>query len=234
MNLNKFAVGVIASLLIKRRLRRTSAHHRVGGPAEDGPDAARSHDDSVGRESANFHGSQIHGANAATDVAGIKDGGEKFPVLKFLHFAFGLVAPHLLVERVEELLTGGSAGESSAIVERASEATEIEQPLRGAVEGHAHAVEQIDDARRSIAHGLDRWLVPQEISTIDGVVKMLPGGIALALEVLGGVDPALSTDRVRALHRHDGEQFHLSAHLGNLDDRGESCQAAANHDDLWF
>ena len=59
----------------------------------------------------------------------------------------GLVAAHLLVERVEELLAGRRAGERGAVEERAAEAAEVEQALGRAVERHAHAVEHVDDAR---------------------------------------------------------------------------------------
>ena len=232
MHLNELAVGVIASLLIERRLRRTGADHRIRGPAEDGAVAAGGDDDGVGGEGANFHGAQIHGANAAADSVGIEHGGEKFPVLEFADLAFGLVAAHLLIERVEKLLAGGRAGEGGAVEERAAEAAEVEQSLRGAVERHAHAVEQIDDAGSGFAHGLDRRLVGQEVAAIDGVVEMLPGGIAFALQIFGGVDAALGADRVRALYRHDGEQVDVSAHLGDLDDGGKSRQAAADHYDF--
>ena len=62
--------------------------------------------------------------------------------------------------------------------------------------------------------------------------KCLPGGIAFALQVLGGVDATLRADRVRALYGDDREQVNLAAHLGDLDDGGEACQAAAHHDDF--
>ncbi len=153
-------------------------------------------------------------------------------MLELLHFAFGFVAAHLLIERVEQLLSGGGAGESGAVVERAAKAAEIEQAFGGAVEGDAHAVEQIDDPGRGLAHGFDGRLVRQKIATVNGVVKMLPGGVALALEVLGGVDAALGADGVRALDRHDGEQVDASAHFGDFDGSGESRQPAADHDDF--
>ncbi len=232
MNLDELAVGVIAALLIERRLRRSGADHRVGRLAEDRADAAGGNDDGVGREGADFHGAQIHGADAAADAVGIEHRGEKFPVLELRDLAFGLVAAHLLVERVEKLLAGGGAGEGGAVVERAAEAAEVEQAFRRAVEGHAHAVEQIDDAGRGFAHGLDRRLVGEEVAAVDGVVEVLPGGIAFALQILGGVDAALGADRVRALHRHDGEQVDVPAHLGDLDDGGKSGQPAADHDDF--
>src|SRR5882724_6192490 len=139
MNLNKLAVGVVASLLIKRRLSGTSADDGIRGPAENGAVAACGQDDSVGRKGADFHGPQVHGTDAAADVAGIEHGGKKFPVLELLHLAFRFVSSHLLVERVKQLLPGGGAGERGAVVERAAEAAKIEKSLRRAVKGHAHA-----------------------------------------------------------------------------------------------
>ena len=127
-------------------------------------------------------------------------------MLELADLAFGFVAAHLLVERVEKLLAGGGAGEGGAVEERAAEAAEVEQSFGRAIERHAHAVEQIDDAGSGFAHGLDRRLVGQEVAAVDGVVEMLPGGIAFALQILCGVDAALGADGVRALYRHDGEQ----------------------------
>src|SRR5262249_59596894 len=62
----------------------------------------------------------------------------------------GLPAAHLLVEGVEELLAGGGAGEGGAVEEGAAEAAEVEQALGRAVEGDAHAVEHVDDARGDV------------------------------------------------------------------------------------
>jgi L-aminopeptidase/D-esterase-like protein len=61
---------------------------------------------------------------------------------------------------------------------------------------------------------------------------MLPGGIAFTFEVLGGVNASLRAHRVRAFYRDDGKQINLAAHLCNLDDGGEACQAAAHYDDF--
>ena len=55
---------------------------------------------------------------------------QPLPVLVLGDLALGLVAAHLLVERVEQLLAGGGAGEGRAVVERAAEAAEVEQALR--------------------------------------------------------------------------------------------------------
>ena len=85
---------------------------------------------------------------------------------------------------------------------------------------------------RGLAHVLDRRLVGQKIAAVNRVVKMLPGRIAFALQVLGGVDAALRAHRVRALHRNNGEQIDVRAHLGDLDDSRESGQPAAYHDNF--
>ncbi len=169
--------------------------------------------------------------DAAAGALGVEDGGEKLPAFVLGDFAFGLVAADLLVERVEELLAGGGAGEGGAVVEGATEAAEVEQAFGGAVEGDAHAVEQIDDAGRGLAHGLDGRLVGEEVAAVDGVVEVLDGGVAFALEVLGGVDAALRADRVRALDGDDGEEVDVAAGFGDLDDGGQSGEASANHDD---
>src|SRR5713226_595109 len=232
VNLNKLAVRVIAALLIERGLRRSGAHNRVGGLAEDGANAARRNDNGVGREGADFHAAQVHRTDAAADALSVEHGGEKFPVLVLLHLSFGFVAADLLVERVEKLLAGGSSGECRAIVERAAEAAEIEQTFGRAIKGNAHAVEQIDDSGRGVTHGLDRRLVGEEVAPVNRVVEMLPGGIAFAFEVLGGVDATLRANRVRALYGNDREQINLTAHFGDLDDGGEDCQAAAYYYDF--
>jgi hypothetical protein len=140
-------------------------------------------------------------------------------------------AAYLLVERVQQLLAGGCAGEGGAVEERAAEAAEVQQALRRAVEGHAHAVEQVDDGRPLLTHLLHRRLVCEEVAAVDGVVEVGPGRVALALEVLGGVDAALRAHRVRALDRHDGEEVDGAAGLGDLDDGSEAGQASSYDDD---
>ena len=163
------------------------------------------------------HAAQIDGADAMADALVIDHGREEFPGFVLGDFAFGLVAAHLLVERVQQLLAGGGAGKRGAVVKRASEAAEVEQSFGGAVEGNTHAIEQVDDAGRGIAHGLYRWLVGEEVAAVDGVVEVLPGGVAFTLQVLGGVDAALGAHRVRPLDRDDGEEVNVTSHLGNLD-----------------
>ncbi len=86
-------------------------------------------------------------------------------------------------------------------------------------------------AGRGLAHGFDGGLVGEEVAAVDGVVEVLVGGVAFALQILGGVDAALGADRVGTLDRDDGKQVDGAAGFGDLDDRGEAGQASANHDD---
>src|SRR6266446_4836508 len=232
MNLNELAVRVVTALLIESRLRRSRAHHRVGGLAEDGANAAGCDDDGVGREGAHFHRSQIHRADAAANAVRVEHGRKKLPVLVLLYLAFGFVTADLLVESIEKLLAGGCSGERGAIIERASKAAKIEQTFGRAIEWNAHAVEKIDNAGSSVAHGFDRRLVGEEVASVDRVVEMLPGGIAFAFQVLGGVDASLRANRVRTLYGDDGKQINLAAHLGDLDNGGEACQTTAHYDDF--
>src|SRR5882762_11265994 len=81
---------------------------------------------------------------------------------------------------LEELLPGGGAGEGGAVVEGAAEAAEVEQPFGSAVEGHPHAVEEVDDGGRRVAHALHGRLLDEEIGAADGVVQVDVGVIAFA------------------------------------------------------
>ena len=152
-------------------------------------------------------------------------------MLVLLDLAFRFIAPHLFVQSIEKLLAGSGAGERCTVVERPAKTAEVEQPFGSAVEGHPHAVEQVNDARSGIAHRFHGGLVGEEIAAINRVVKVLPGRVAFALEVLGSIDATLRADRVRALYRHNRKQVHLPAHLGDLDNRGQARQSSAHHND---
>ena len=206
VDLDELAVGVVCALLEDGRLRGAGADDGVGAFAEDGAVAAGGENNGVGRKDSQLHCSQVQRGDAAGCAFGVEHGGEKLPAFVFLNLAFGLVAANLLVERIEQLLAGGCARESRAVIERAAEAAEVEQAFRSAVEGNAHAVEQVDDGRRGLAHGLDGRLVGEKVAAVDGVVEVLVGGVAFALEILGGVDAALRADRVRTLDGDDRKQ----------------------------
>src|SRR5579864_6271097 len=129
--------------------------------------------------------------------------------------AFSFVTADLLIQRVEKLLACCSAGKCGAVEKGAAKAPEIQQTFRRPVESDTHAVQQIDDRRRGFTHGLYGRLVGQEVAAIDCVVKMLPGGVAFALEVLGGIDAALGAYRMRPLDRHNGKKIDVPAGFRN-------------------
>jgi hypothetical protein len=118
---------------------------------------------------------------------------------------FGFVAPDLLVERVEELLAGGGAGEGGAVVQRSAEPAEIEVPFRRPVELHAHPIQEVDQIRRGIAHRLAQRLIGEEVAAFDGVDEVDLGGVVFSPDVDGAVDPPLGADGMGAPHRHHGE-----------------------------
>src|SRR5713226_5683121 len=145
MDLNEFPVSVIATLLTHRGLCRPGADHRVRALAENRTDAAGRDYDSVGREGANLHRTQIHSADAAADAVRIQHRRKKFPRLELRDFAFGLVAANLLIQSVKKLLASGGPGKRGAMVQRSPEAPEVEQALRSPIKRHPHAVEEIND-----------------------------------------------------------------------------------------
>ena len=138
----------------------------------------------------------------------------------------------MLVQRVEELLTGSGPRERGAVIECSAEAAKIEQTLRSAVKGHAHAVEKVNDGGSRVAHRFHGRLVGEKVSAVNGVVEMLPGGVALAFQILGRVNAALRANRMGALHRDNREQVDLSAHLGNFYDCGKTREASAYDNDF--
>src|SRR5215472_7696640 len=104
MNLDELAVGVVAALLVKRRLRRSGADYGIRRLAEDGANAAGGHDESVPRKSAYLHGAQVHGADTAADPVAVEHGAQKLPSLVLRNAAFGFVTADLLIERIGKLL----------------------------------------------------------------------------------------------------------------------------------
>ena len=84
----------------------------------------------------------------------------------------------------------------------------------------------------------ERWPLTEAAETwrlrSHGVVLITGGlgGIALALQILCGVDATLCADRVRPLDRDDGEEVDVTSHLGNLDGGRQTRQPATHDDDL--
>jgi hypothetical protein len=119
-----------------------------------------------------------------------------------------------------------------ALVERASEEAEVVPALGRPVEGHAHAVEQVDDPRRPVRHLVHGGLLRQEVAAVDGLLEVLPLAEALLPgDVVAGVDAALGAHRVAALHGDDAEEVDLHAELGALDCAREAREPASDDDD---
>ena len=73
----------------------------------------------------------------------------------------------------------------------------------------------------------------EEVPTVDGVVQVEPLTVAfLSREFVDGVDPALSADAVRPLHRDHADQIYVNSRLGELHRRGETRQPSANDNDV--
>jgi hypothetical protein len=159
MHLNELTIGVVRTLLVEGRLRRAGADDRIRRFAEDRANAAGANDERIRRENTHFHGAQIHGADTAANAVAIEHRREELPGLVLFDLALGFMPPHLFIERVKQLLSGGGSGKGGAVVERSAKAAKVQHSLRSAVEGDAHAVEQIDDARRGLAHAFDRRLI---------------------------------------------------------------------------
>src|ERR1044072_3894337 len=113
-----------------------------------------------------------------------------FPVLILFDFAGYFITTNLLVECVEQLLTGRSSGESSAVMFSATEAAEVEQSFGRAREGNTHAIEQVNDRGRHLAHRFRGWLVCKKVAAVNSVVEVFPSRIAFAFGVDRAVDAA--------------------------------------------
>src|SRR5207237_479895 len=96
---------------------------------------------------------------------------------------------------------------------RPSEEAQRPLPLGRAVERHAHAIQQIDDARRPIAHLQHGRLIGEKIPAQHRLVEVHPLGVTLLTrDFVAGVDPALGAYRVRAF----GVPLRAHALSGNL------------------
>ena len=160
-------------------------------------------DHRISRKRFQFERLQIHRDQSATNLVVVEHERQHFPVLKLSDFAADFVAPYLFVECVKKLLAGRSAGKRSAVMFRAAEATKIEQAFLRAREGNTHAIEQVNDRGRHLAHGFRRWLIGEKVAAVNSVVEMFPGRIAFAFGVDRAVDAALRANRMRTLHRND-------------------------------
>ena len=228
VDLDELAVAVVDALLVRRGGRGAVADHRLRGFSEDQSRAAGAEIHRVGAERLDVHVLEIHRDVAAADPLVVAHEAEEFPALVLLHEAFALEAPDLLVERVEQLLAGRRARERGAMVQRAAEAAEVDEAFGRAVERNAHAIEQIDDARRRVAHALHERLVGEVVAALHRVLEVDVGVVAFALRVDRAVDAALRAHRMAALHGHEREQIDGNAELADLDGGHQAGKAAAD------
>src|SRR5262249_3058665 len=143
--------------------------------AEDQTRTTGRYDHRVRRKRFQLERLQLHRDQSTTNLMIVEDERQHLPVLKLSDFPGDFVTTNLFVERVEKLLTGRSSGERGAVMFRAAKTTKVEQSFIRAREGNAHAIEQIDDRRRHLAHRFCGWLVREKVAAVNRVVEMFPG-----------------------------------------------------------
>src|SRR5262245_16660663 len=114
-----------------------------------------------------------------------------FPAFVFLHLACNFEPADLFIKRIQKLLTGRSACERSAMMLGTAEASEIEQALAGSRERNAHAIKQVNDRRRHVAHGFGWRLIGEKVPAVNRVVKVYPRRITFTFRVYCAVNAAL-------------------------------------------
>jgi hypothetical protein len=142
VNLDELAVGVVRALLVADARRAARADDGVGRVFEDHARSACGDDDRLLAEGTNLHRAQVLRDQPAADAVLVQNQPQELPAFVLGDAPFHLPAAHLLVQSVQQLLSCGRARERRAVVARAAEASEVDQALWGAVERHAHAIEQ--------------------------------------------------------------------------------------------
>ena len=234
MNLDELGVADVCALLIDSGNSRAVADRRSRAATEHLAGAARREDNDVGGERLDLHRVHVLRDDAAADAVLVLDDADEFPELILLDAALDFPTANLLVERIEELLTRRRAGETGALVLLTAEVAKVEVAFRRAREGNAHAVEHLDELRRRLDHALDRDLVSEEVAAVDRIIEVLVNAVMLALRVHAGIDAALRTQRVGALHGAVGKQVDFAAELTDLDGRHETRETAAYNNDFFL
>ena len=230
MHLHELGVRVDGAVHVGAAVGAAGIDGAVGAAAVDDSGTSGRQTNRVGGKCLDLHRPQVERGDPPAGALLVLDEREVFPVLVLAHQAVVLVPAHLLVECVEELLARRGAGERGAVVQRAAEAAEVEQPLAGAVEGHAHPVQQIDDLRSGVAHPLHRRLLGEEIAALQRVLDVDVGVVPFPFGVHRAVDATLGADRMASFDGHDREDIDVLAGLGELDDGHEPRQPAADDD----
>ncbi len=102
-------------------------------------------------------------------------------------------------------------------------------PGKGNPLGHA----LVDDVHADLGQPVDVCLAGAEIPALDGVMKKTPDAVAVVLVILGGVDPSLGRDGMRAARAvMETERLHPVAQFGERGGRRGPGQPGTDHDHL--
>ena len=145
---------------------------------------------------------------------------------------------HLLVEHVQQRLSGKVGHEECALPPLPSKGARAETPLLIAVENHPHVLHIDDFLARLHAHDRNRVLVAEVVAALDGVVGVLFPVIAAVSE--RGVDAALGGVGVAANRVHLGHHSYVRAVFARRESGPHPCQTGAynqhvvvEHRSLW-
>src|SRR5690606_8170446 len=127
----------------------------------------------------------------------IQNDADELPMLIFGHQTLNLVAAHLFIQSIKQLLARRRSRISGSMVTRTAKSAEIKQPLRRPVKHDTHTVHEMDNPRGRFTHVFDWGLVGQKIPTIYRIIKVLPRRVSFSFRVNRSVDTALCTYGVR-------------------------------------
>ncbi len=124
--------------------------------------------------------------------------------------------PHQRPVRAQKkLLARLPAGVKRARNEHAAECPVAEHTSVFTGERHPLGDALINDVAAQLSEAIDISFTAAKIAPLDGVVKQSPHAVAVVLIVLGGVDPALCRNAVRAAGRVlKAERLHIVTQLG--------------------
>src|SRR5205807_10310929 len=96
------------------------------------------------------------------------------PAFVLTNFPRDFIATDLFIERVQKLLPSRCPRKGGAMMLGSAKTTKVEQSFIRSRKRHSHAIEQVDDRRRHLAHGFRRRLIREKVAAINRVVEMLP------------------------------------------------------------
>ena len=230
MNLDKLAIGVKRPGGVAAARSAARADHRHRRATKDKTAATRGDNHGVGWKRPELHRDEILADRTAAPARVIDHGLQKIPELPLLHLASNFPPPHLLIQGIEKLLTGRRTSKGSPLVERATKSPLVAEALRCAVERHSEPIHQVNNARTPFRHFLDGRLMLEEVTAVDGVIKVLPLVVALlpCLRV-DTVDATLCARGMRPFYRHEAHKIDVDPEFGKPHGRRKPSQPTANY-----